>query len=116
MTDTLVLEIVGYKDMECSPFPCDANRTCGLFECAPTNALLPAVEALRIELASEFGDRIEVKLTLLDNSVPEYIKEIYEREHPALPMVLIQDSLVPVGRISLEPIKAAISKHLADSH
>jgi len=108
MTEKIAVEIVGYKDTECSPFPCDADRSCGLDDCAPTNALLPAVEALKKELEVEFGESIEVTLTLIDQSVPDYIKEIYERDHPALPMVLIQGTPVPIGRISLIPIVQAI--------
>ena len=112
MTEKMILEIVGYKDMECSPFPCDADRSCGLFDCEPTNALLPAVKALKKELEAEFGDAIEVTLTLLDESVPDYVKNIYEKDHPALPMILLQGTLIPVGRISLPPIAQAVRELL----
>ena len=112
MRKKITLEIVGYENMECSPFPCDADRSCGLDECAPTNALLPAVDALKKELQSEFGDAVEVTLTLLDDGVPEYIKNIYEREHPALPMILVQGTPIPVGRISCTPIVQAIREHM----
>ena len=112
MREKIIVEIVGYKDMECSPFPCDADRSCGLDDCAPTNALLPAVDALKKELEVEFGESVEVRLTLLDQAVPDYIKEIYEREHPALPMVLIQGTPVPIGRVSLSPIVQAIRERM----
>jgi hypothetical protein len=112
MTEKIAVEIVGYKDMECSPFPCDADRSCGLDGCAPTNALLPAVEALKKELETEFGESVEVRLTLIDQSVPDYIKEIYEKEHPALPMILIQGAPVPSGRISLTPIVQAVRERM----
>ena len=112
MAERMILEIVAYKDMECSPFPCDADRSCGLSDCAPTNALLPAVEALKKELKAEFGDGVEVTLTLLDDGVPDYIKSIYEKDHPALPMILLQGSLVPVGRISLPPIAQALRERM----
>ncbi|MDR2856095.1 MAG: hypothetical protein LBV40_08115 [Methanomicrobiales archaeon] len=99
MTENVILEIVGYKNMECSPFPCDSDRSCGLYDCAPTNALLPAVDALKKELHAEFGDAVKVTLTLLDDGVPDYIKNIYERDHPALPMILVQG--VPIDRKSV---------------
>jgi len=112
MTEKITIEIVGYSDMECSPFPCDADRSCGLDGCAPTNALLPAVEALKKELMAEFGESVELTLTLIDDSVPNYIKGLYEREHPALPMILIQGTLAPIGRISLVPIVQAIRERM----
>jgi len=113
MTEQIMIEIIGYSDMECSPFPCDENRSCGLNECAPTNALLPAVESLKKELITEFGESVKLTVTLIDNSIPDYIKGIYEREHPALPMILIQGKLVPIGRISLDPIVQAIREHMS---
>lgn len=113
MRKKIILEIVGYRNMECSPFPCDPDRTCGLYDCAPTNALLPAVDALKRELKAEFGDAVEVTLTLLDDGVPDYIKNIYERDHPALPMILVQGTPIPVGRISCTPIMQAIREHMA---
>jgi hypothetical protein len=115
MTEKITIEIVGYKEMECSPFPCDAERSCGLDECAPTNALLPAVETLKKEIVAEFGESVEITLTLIDESVPDYIKEIYEREHPALPMILIQGRLVPIGRISLTPIVQAVRECMSST-
>jgi hypothetical protein len=112
MSKKIILEVVGYQNMECSPFPCDSDRSCGLYDCAPTNALLPAVDALKKELKTEFGDAVEVTLTLLDDGVPNYIKNIYERDHPALPMILVQGTLIPVGRISRAPIVQAIYEHM----
>lgn len=111
---TLVtLEIVGYKNSECSPFPCDENRTCGLTSCAPSASLERAFDALKDELKKEFGDNISMKLTFLDDNIPDYIKGIYERDHPAIPMVLVQGAIIPVGRISLEPIRKAILREMA---
>ena len=112
MTEKITIEIIGYSEMECSPFPCDENRNCGLDDCAPTNALLPAVEVLKKELMVEFGESVEIILTLIDNSVPDYIKEIYEKEHPALPMILVQGTLIPIGRISLSLIVQAVRERM----
>jgi len=109
------LEIVGYKRSECSPFPCDENRTCGLITCAPTGELVPAYDALKVLVEKEFPDTIEITLTLIDNEVPDYIKNIYEHEHPAIPMILINGNVIPVGRISWPHIRDAINKELIRS-
>jgi len=108
VTTPVLLEIVGYKDSECSPFPCDENRTCGFSSCAPSGSLVKAFEALKTEVLKEFGEKVRVQLTLLDDGVPDYIKQIYERDHPAIPMVLLQGRVIPVGRISWIPIRDAI--------
>ena len=113
MTLPIILEIAGYKDSECSPFPCDEDRTCGLSACAPSGNLVKAFNALMNKVQNEFGERVSMKLTLLDEGVPDYIKELYEREHPAIPMVLLQGSIIPVGRISWEPIRDAIKNAMA---
>jgi len=107
---SVTLEIVGYSDSECSPFPCDENRTCGLVSCAPSASLVKAYEALKNEVEKEFGECVIMKLTLLDDGVPDAIRDIYEREHPAIPMILIQGKVIPVGRISWSPIKEALMK------
>jgi hypothetical protein len=113
VTATITLEIVGYADSECSPFPCDETRTCGLTSCAPSGSLVEAVEAVKKEIKREFADQVIVKLTLLDESVPDYIREIYEREHPAIPMILVEGKVIPIGRISWIPIREAIATQLS---
>jgi hypothetical protein len=76
--------------------------------------LIPATEALRAKLKEEFqGDEIAIQLTLLDDGVPDYIKEIYEAEHPAIPMILINKRLLPIGRISLPRISEGIREALS---
>jgi hypothetical protein len=105
---SVTLEIVGYSYSECSPFPCDENKTCGLVSCAPSASLLKAYEALKIEVEKEFGECVNMKLTLLDDGVPDAIRDIYEREHPAIPMILIQGKVIPVGRISWPLIRDAL--------
>ena len=104
----MTVEVVGYRESECSPFPCDENRTCGLTACSPTNGLIPAVEALKNCLKDEFTDTVTVTLTLLDDGVPAYVKELYEAEHPAIPIILLDGRLLPIGRISYERIRDAI--------
>lgn len=105
---------MGYSDSECSPFPCDDDRSCGLSACKPSNGLIPATEALRAKLKEEFPDvDITVQITLLDDSVPDYIRDIYEAEHPAIPMILINKKLFPIGRISLPQIGDAIRKSIS---
>ncbi|HWQ68303.1 MAG TPA: hypothetical protein VN372_15720 [Methanospirillum sp.] len=107
--NTVSIEIVGYREMECCPFPCDNDRTCGLDACYPTNQLIPAVKALREKIYNQFGDRVSLTLTLLDEGVPDHIKAIYESEHPAIPMVLINEVLLPLGRISWSQIREAVN-------
>ncbi len=87
MTGTVLVEIVGLKDSECCPFPCDENRTCGLSDCYPTGKLTAAFDALAAELKKEYGDRVDLKLTLVDDGVPDYVKKIIETDYPPLPMV-----------------------------
>lgn len=111
---SVTVEVVGYRNSECSPFPCDEDRSCGLSACKPSNGLIPATEALRAKLKEEFPeDEIIVQLTLLDDGVPDYIREIYEAEHPAIPMILINRQLFPIGRISLPQIRDAINQVLS---
>lgn len=112
MTGTVFLEIVGLKNSECSPFPCNEDRTCGLSGCFPSGNLLVAFEELKKVLAAEYGSRVETKLTLIDKETPEYIRTIIESEFPPLPMVLVNGRITRIGRISLERIKKEIEKEL----
>ena len=64
MTGTVLVEIVGLKNAECSPFPCDENRTCGLSGCYPTGNLYAAFDELKNVLTREYGDRVQLKFTL----------------------------------------------------
>ena len=57
MSHPVLVEIVGLEYSECSPFPCDANRTCGLSECHPSGKLSKAFEALKAVLKETYGDR-----------------------------------------------------------
>ena len=79
----------------------------------PSGRLIPATEALRIMLKEEFGDQVIVEITLLDEGVPDYIREIYEAEHPAIPMILVNKKLLPIGRISWPHIRDAVKKILS---
>jgi hypothetical protein len=113
---SVTVEVVGYRDSECSPFPCDEDRSCGLSACKPSNGLIPATEALRAKLKEDFPNiDITVQITLLDDIVPDYIRELYEAEHPAIPMILINKKLFPIGRISLPQIGDAIKESISSS-
>jgi hypothetical protein len=110
MKGTVLVEIVGLKNSECCPFPCDENRTCGLSGCFPTGKLTSAFEELKKVLINEYGNRIDLKLTLIDNGTPDYIRTIIETEYPPLPMVLVNGRITRIGRISLDRIKKEIEK------
>ena len=110
MTGTVLIEIVGLKNAECCPFPCDENRTCGLSGCFPTGKLTSAFEELKQVLGKEYGNRFEIKLTLIDDETPDYIRTIIETEYPPLPMVLVNGRITRIGRISLDRIKKEIEK------
>ncbi|HJX56834.1 MAG TPA: hypothetical protein VJ350_08380 [Methanoregula sp.] len=110
MAGTVLVEIVGLKNAECCPFPCDENRTCGLTGCYPSGKLDTSYEELKKVLNNEYGTRVETKLTIIDNGTPEYIRSIIEAEYPPLPMILINGRITRIGRISLDRIKKEIEK------
>jgi hypothetical protein len=112
MTDPVRIEIIGFKNAECSPFPCNDERTCGLSDCYPTNKLTAAFGALEAALKAKYGGRVSLSLTLLDHGTPDRIKMIIEREHPALPIVIVNGRVTPVGRIALDRIMKEIEKEL----
>ncbi|MDD1712398.1 MAG: hypothetical protein LUQ69_04430 [Methanoregulaceae archaeon] len=106
----LLIEIIGLKDSACSPFPCDETRSCGLYECFPTGKLTRAADALKNELRELYGDKVELRLILIDKEIPGYVKEIIARECPPVPFVLINGTLVPLGRVSLTRMKKEVEK------
>jgi hypothetical protein len=112
MTGTVHVEIVGLKTSECSPFPCDENRTCGLSGCYLSGKLTDAVRELEKVLKAAYGDRVDVRLTLIDDGVPDHIRTILERDYPPIPMVLVNGRITRIGRISLDRIKNEIEKEL----
>lgn len=111
MTDPITIEIIGFKNAECSPFPCNEERTCGLSDCYPTNKLTAAFGALEKALKARYGDRIALTLTLLDSGVPDRIRSIIEQHRPALPVVIVNGKVTPVGRIALDRIIKEIEKN-----
>jgi hypothetical protein len=115
MPDPLSIEIIGFSDAECGPFPCEPDRTCGLEECFPSGSFLAAVDALRHALEAKYGNRILVTITLLDDGVPERVKVIIERSHPPLPIVLLNGRVTPIGRISLTRLVREIETSLSGS-
>jgi hypothetical protein len=112
MTGTVLIEIVGLKNSECSPFPCNEDRTCGLSGCFPSGNLVVAFEELKKVLSAEYGSRVETKLTLIDNVTPDHIRKIIETEYPPLPMVLVNGRITRIGRISLDRIKKEIEREI----
>jgi hypothetical protein len=110
MTGTVLIEIVGLKNAECSPFPCDENRTCGLSDCYPTGKLNAAVDELKKVLKNAYGDRVELKLTYIDEGAPDYIQKIIETNFPPLPIILVNGRVTRIGRISLDRIKKEIER------
>jgi hypothetical protein len=110
MTGPVLVEIVGLNNSECSPFPCDETRTCGLSGCSPSGKLGLSFEELKKVLKNEYGNRVELKLTLIDNGTPDYIRLIIEADYPPLPMILVNGRITRIGRISLDRIKKEIEK------
>jgi hypothetical protein len=108
MAGSITIEIIGLKDSECCPFPCDENRTCGLSDCFPTGKLTAAFDALEAELKKEYGNRVDLTLTLVDDGVPDYVKKIVETDFPPLPIVMVNGKLTRIGRIVLSRIKKEI--------
>ncbi|MBP2132652.1 hypothetical protein J2128_000573 [Methanomicrobium sp. W14] len=112
MAKAVTVEIVGFSYSPCGPFPCDGDRTCELEKCAPSEELVKAFEALKERLNHIYGDNVELKLTIIDDKVPDYIVEIVEKDHPPIPMVLVNGRITPIGRISLPMIRDEIDKVL----
>jgi len=112
MTGTVRIEVVGLKTSECSPFPCDENRTCGLTGCYLSGKLTDAFAELEKVLRKIYGDRVSLELTLVDDGVPDHIRTIIERDHPPIPMVLVNGRITRIGRIALDRIKGEIEKEL----
>ena len=110
MTGTVLIEIAGMKNAECCPFPCDEDRTCGLSDCYPTGKLDAAFVALKNALKEEYGSRVELKLTFIDEGAPDYLQKIIEKDFPPLPIILVNGRVTRVGRISLDRIKKEIEK------
>lgn len=112
MAEKISIEVVGLRDSTCSPFPCDMTRSCGLYDCHPTGRLVPAFEALKKELLQQFGESVEMRLTLIDEDMPEHIREIIASHYPPIPFIMINGALVPMGRISLPLIQKEIEKRV----
>jgi hypothetical protein len=112
MTGTVHVEIVGLKTSECSPFPCDEDRTCGLSGCYLSGKLNDACRELENVLKAAYGDRVDLKLTLIDDCAPAHIRSIIEQDYPPIPMVLVNGRITRIGRIALDRIKQEIEKEM----
>jgi hypothetical protein len=104
----ITVEVVGYTYRPCGPFPCDAERSCGLSECYQKATLFFAFPALCDAFKEKYGDKVLVEQVPLDKGVPDRIKEIVRIAHPPLPIILINGKYVPVGAVSVP----RISKHI----
>lgn len=113
MASRVAIEIVGFRDTACGPFPCDETRSCGLVACHPEGSLPAACKALQDSLSEEFGDRIDLTLTFLEEGMPEHVREIIEERSPPLPILLVNGRLTPIGRISVPLLKKEVEKALA---
>jgi hypothetical protein len=112
MNDIVEIEIAGFSDSSCGPFPCDGDRTCELEKCAPSENLVKAFEALSERIEYIFGSNVALKLTLLDDGVPDHIVAIIEEKHPPIPIVIVNGRVTPIGRISFPMIREEIERAL----
>ena len=69
-----------------------------------------AFNALADEIQKEYGDRVVLTLTLIDDGVPPYVKAIIEEHYPPLPIVLVNGRYTPMGRISLPLLQKELEK------
>jgi len=99
MKPPVIVEVIGLNTTECSPFPCDANRTCGLSDCYPSGSLIKAFDALKTRIHDTYGDKVSMKLTLIDERIPDHIRTILENNYPPLPIILVNGKLTKIGRI-----------------
>ncbi|MCX6696363.1 MAG: hypothetical protein NTV84_02160 [Methanoregula sp.] len=112
MAGKIKIEVIGLKNSECSPFPCDETRTCGLEGCSPSGSLVRSFEELKRVLQQHYGDRVDCQLTLIDDGAPAHIRKILETDYPPIPMVLVNGRLTRIGRVVLDRIKNEIEKEL----
>lgn len=106
----ILVEVVGLKDSSCSPFPCDHTRSCGLYDCHPSGKLVPAFETLKAEIGKQYGNSVELNLILLDEGMPDRIKDIISTHYPPIPFILINGNLTPLGRISLPQLQKELER------
>ena len=112
MADHVTVEVIGFSGSPCSPFPCDETRSCGLTGCHPSGQLVTAFGMLKTIVAEEYGNRVDLVLTLLDKGTPERIRALIEAEHPPVPIILVNGRLTRIGRIAYDRIKKEIDAAL----
>ncbi|HVP95443.1 MAG TPA: hypothetical protein VMS89_09785 [Methanoregulaceae archaeon] len=110
MPDIITVEVIGLRDSLCSPFPCDTERTCGLTDCYPAGTLCCAFDALKNRINQLYGPQISLILTLIDEQVPDHVEKVIEECFPPLPIILVNGTLTPIGRISFPLIKKEIDR------
>ena len=113
MKPDVVIEIIGFTAATCGPFPCNGDRTCELSDCHPNGTLIDACKALETCVRRSYGDRVQVKYTSLDEGVPNAVREIVEKHHPPLPIVMVNGQITPIGRISWPLIQKEVEKRFS---
>ena len=108
----ITVEVVAFTYRPCGPFPCDAERSCGLTECFEKEKMSFAFPALQKALTEKYGDKVSVELVSLDSGIPDWVQEIVRTEHPPLPIILVNKKVVPVGAVSVPKISEWIDKAL----
>jgi len=76
-------------------------------------SLVRAFEVLEKTLRKEFGDTVSLTLTLIDDEVPPHVEKIISEHFPPIPIILVNDKITPIGRVSLPLIKKEIEKCFA---
>jgi len=112
MANRITIEVIGLRESYCSPFACDDERSCGLFDCYPMGSLVRAFEELEKTLRKEYGDTVSSKLTLIDDEVPPHVEKIISEHFPPIPIILVNGKITPIGRVSLPLIQKEIEKCL----
>ena len=106
------VEVIAYTYRPCGPFPCDADRSCGLVDCFEKETMTFAFPALEKALKEKYGDKVSVSLTSLDEGIPARVVELVRIDHPPLPIILVNGKVVPVGAISVPRISEYIDAAL----
>jgi len=78
----------------------------------PVRKTHQSLRCLSEVLKETYGDKVDVRLTLIDDNVPDHIRAILEKDYPPIPMILVNGKLTRIGRIALDRIKSEIEQCL----
>lgn len=109
----ICIEVIGFTYRPCGPFPCDNDRSCGLTGCFGKEKLSFAYEELQKVLLAKYGNSISLELVSLDHEIPQWVQEIIRKEHPPLPIILLNRTVLPIGAISVPKISEFIDRELS---